>query len=90
MGKSCLITLECQIEVFGRSLWARYLQALERDIPFPEDGYGGAYMNLDGSVSALALPEMTARLAMILSFPEIEFDVMSVSSSSAGISVSGT
>ena len=33
-----------QIEVFARSLHARYMQALGREIAFPEDGYGGAYM----------------------------------------------
>jgi len=33
-----------QIELFQRSLWARYQQALGRDVPFPEDGYGGAYL----------------------------------------------
>ena len=30
-----------QIETFGRSLEARYLQLLGRDVPFPEDGYPG-------------------------------------------------
>lgn len=30
-----------QIETFGRSLEARYLQLLGQDIPFPEDGYPG-------------------------------------------------
>lgn len=30
-----------QIEVFGRSLEARYLQLLGKDVPFPEDGYPG-------------------------------------------------
>jgi len=30
-----------QIEVFGRSLEARYLQLLGQDVPFPEDGYPG-------------------------------------------------
>lgn len=30
-----------QIENFGKSLEARYLQQLGRDIPFPEDGYHG-------------------------------------------------
>ncbi|MEK7215306.1 MAG: arginine--tRNA ligase, partial [Chloroflexota bacterium] len=33
-----------QIEVFQRSVWARYLQALGEDVTFPEDGYGGAYL----------------------------------------------
>jgi arginyl-tRNA synthetase len=33
-----------QIEVFQRSVWARYLQALGEAVPFPEDGYGGAYL----------------------------------------------
>ena len=33
-----------QMEVFQRSLMARYLQALGRDAPFPEDGYGAAYL----------------------------------------------
>ena len=31
-----------QIENFGKSLEARYLQLLGRDMPFPEDGYHGA------------------------------------------------
>ncbi len=31
-----------QIEVFGRSLEARYLQLLGYDVPFPEDGYPGS------------------------------------------------
>ena len=31
-----------QIENFGKSLEARYLQLLDRDVPFPEDGYHGA------------------------------------------------
>lgn len=30
-----------QIEKFGESLEARYLQALGQDVPFPEDGYHG-------------------------------------------------
>lgn len=30
-----------QIETFGRSLEARYLQLLGHDVPFPEDGYPG-------------------------------------------------
>ncbi|MDN5376165.1 MAG: arginyl-tRNA synthetase [Thermacetogenium sp.] len=30
-----------QIEIFGRSLEARYLQLLGKDVPFPEDGYPG-------------------------------------------------
>ena len=33
-----------QIAVFQQSLWARYLQALGQDVPFPENGYGGAYL----------------------------------------------
>ncbi len=33
-----------QIEVFQRSLYARYRQALGQDIPFPDDGYSGAYL----------------------------------------------
>jgi len=33
-----------QMEVFKRSIWARYIQALGQDAPFPDDGYGGAYM----------------------------------------------
>ena len=33
-----------QIEVFSRSLHARYLRALGRDEPFPEDGYAGQYL----------------------------------------------
>ena len=33
-----------QIDTFGRSLLARYLQLLGRDAPLPEDGYRGDYM----------------------------------------------
>ena len=33
-----------QMGVFRRSLEARYLQALGQDVPFPDEGYGGAYM----------------------------------------------
>jgi len=33
-----------QIEMLGRSLRARYLQALGRDEPFPEAGYHGSYV----------------------------------------------
>ena len=33
-----------QIEMLGRSLQARYLQKLGQDVPFPEDGYHGAYV----------------------------------------------
>ncbi len=33
-----------QIEVFGRTLYARYQQLFGRDAPVPEDGYAGAYM----------------------------------------------
>ena len=37
-----------QIELLGRSLRARYLQALGREEPFPEDGYHGAYVTAGG------------------------------------------
>ena len=33
-----------QIELLGRSLRVRYLNALGREEPFPEDGYHGAYL----------------------------------------------
>ena len=33
-----------QMGVFQRSLEARYLQVLGQDAPFPEEGYGGAYL----------------------------------------------
>ena len=33
-----------QIDTFGRSLLARYLQLSDRDAPLPEDGYRGDYM----------------------------------------------
>ena len=33
-----------QIDTFGRSLLARYLQLWGRDAPLPEDGYRGGYM----------------------------------------------
>ena len=38
-----------QIEQLGRSLQARYLQALGRDAPFPEDGYHGQYVTAHGA-----------------------------------------
>ncbi|MEE2701225.1 MAG: arginine--tRNA ligase [Chloroflexota bacterium] len=34
-----------QIEVFNRSLYARYAQALGREVAMPSDGYLGDYMN---------------------------------------------
>ena len=33
-----------QVDLFGKSLEARYLQALGQDSPFPEDGYHGDYI----------------------------------------------
>ncbi|NLF00747.1 MAG: arginine--tRNA ligase [Anaerolineales bacterium] len=33
-----------QVRKFGESLYARYLQALGQDEPFPEDGYRGLYL----------------------------------------------
>jgi arginyl-tRNA synthetase len=33
-----------QVELFGRSLHARYAQALGQDVEFPEDGYQGQYI----------------------------------------------
>lgn len=33
-----------QMRLFGESLYARYAQALGKDIPVPENGYQGAYM----------------------------------------------
>jgi len=33
-----------QMDRFGASVEARYLQAIGRDAPFPEDGYRGAYL----------------------------------------------
>ena len=33
-----------QMEVFGRTLYARYQQLFGRDVPVPEDGYVGRYM----------------------------------------------
>lgn len=33
-----------QINIFSRSLYARYCQALNIEYPFPEDGYQGAYL----------------------------------------------
>jgi arginyl-tRNA synthetase len=43
-----------QIELLGQSLKARYLQALGRDEPFPEDGYQGAYVAESGRALAAA------------------------------------
>lgn len=33
-----------QIQTLGKSVYARYLQMLGRDVPFPEDGYKGEYI----------------------------------------------
>ncbi len=33
-----------QVKLLGKSVWARYLQLLGDDIPFPEDGYKGDYV----------------------------------------------
>lgn len=33
-----------RVRAFGETLYARYAQALGRDVPVPEDGYLGAYM----------------------------------------------
>jgi arginyl-tRNA synthetase len=33
-----------QVRKFGESLYARYAEALGRDVPFPEDGYRGQYL----------------------------------------------
>ena len=33
-----------QVDLFGRSLEARYLQALGQEVPFPDDGYHGDYI----------------------------------------------
>ena len=33
-----------QMDRFGASVEARYLQALGREVPIPDDGYGGAYV----------------------------------------------
>jgi len=33
-----------QIELFGQSLYARYAEALGREVPFPEAGYQGQYV----------------------------------------------
>src|SRR5438270_69752 len=34
-----------QIRTFGASVFARYQQLLGRDVPFPEKGYQGDYIN---------------------------------------------
>ena len=46
-----------QIELLGRSLRARYLQALGRAEPFPEDGYHGAYLTESGARCVKAFGE---------------------------------
>ncbi len=33
-----------QVDVFARTLYARYQQLFDRDVPVPEDGYIGSYM----------------------------------------------
>ncbi len=33
-----------QIQMLARSVWARYQQALGNDVPFPDDGYHGGYI----------------------------------------------
>ncbi len=43
-----------QMDRFGASVWARYLQALGRDAEVPEDGYHGDYM---GQIAASIVQE---------------------------------
>ncbi len=38
------VTMSAQVQRFGESLEARYLQALGYDVPFPEEGYKGEYV----------------------------------------------
>jgi len=38
------VTMSTQVQNFGESLEARYLQLLGYDVPFPEDGYKGEYV----------------------------------------------
>lgn len=60
-----------QIANFGASIWARYQQALGRDVPFPEQGYQGGYI-ADYAARAIAeegehylgMPEEEARAAL--------------------------
>jgi arginyl-tRNA synthetase len=43
-----------QINKLTRSVWARYQQALGSDVPFPDDGYNGAYI---GEIAAELVAE---------------------------------
>jgi len=38
------VTMSTQVQNFGESLEARYLQLLGYDVPFPEEGYKGEYV----------------------------------------------
>ncbi|MFA0733356.1 MAG: hypothetical protein LKKZDAJK_001134 [Candidatus Fervidibacter sp.] len=38
------VTMSAQVQKFGESLEARYLQLFGYDVPFPEDGYKGEYV----------------------------------------------
>ncbi len=38
------VSMSAQVQKFGASLEARYLQLLGYDVPFPEDGYKGEYV----------------------------------------------
>ena len=76
-----------QIETFGRSLEARYLQLLGQDFPFPEDGYPGqdlaeSMKNLIGQVrdkylgiDPLLRREMLVKYALKEKLSQMESDL---------------
>ena len=55
-----------QIELFGRSLYARYLQALGREAELPTEGYQGEYMK------ELAQELISQQGSRFLELPELE------------------
>lgn len=59
-----------QIEMLGRSLRARYLQALGREEPFPEDGYHGTYVT-ESAKALIARQGDALREAPLVRFMEL-------------------
>jgi arginyl-tRNA synthetase len=60
-----------QIRKFGESIYARYAQALGRDVPFPEKGYQGVYITSVAQAIAekegdkyLSMPQLEATRAL--------------------------
>lgn len=78
-----------QVEVFGRSLMARYNQIFDENAPFPEDGYHGDYVRdfarayhektgkrevTAAELAAFALPQNVERMKTDLDRYGIRFD----------------